>query len=99
MRSAALPLGWELWWQVRRWSLPALAYLLALASLSRVVSTGSLSPTVGAQVLLVGGLVLVQVYVWLLVLVLHPGGATAAGMDLAARGSGFPARKFTLPVR
>jgi hypothetical protein len=98
MRWAALPLSWELWWRVRRWSLPALAYLAALAVLSRAVATGHLEPVVGAQVLGVAMLLPAHAYLLLFVLVVYPGGTTNLEVDLAARGSGFPARKFALPV-
>jgi hypothetical protein len=87
-----------LWWRVRRWSLPALAYLVVLAVLSRAVTTGLLEPVVGAQVLGVAVLPLANAYLLLFVLVVYPGGTSSSGADLAARGSGFPARKFALPV-
>src|SRR5690348_2992982 len=99
MRSAALPLSWELWRRVRPWSLPGLAYLVVLIGLSRAVTTGYLELVYGAKVLSVAVLPLAHSYVLLLMLVVNPGGGTWAGTDLTARASGFPAWKFSLPVR
>src|SRR5438105_1202373 len=90
MRSVALALGWELWRRHRLWFALTLAYLGGAAAAVRALH-GVQQPEI------VGGVATLPL-VWVAIAYLAAF-TYAQRADLAAGGSGFPARLFTAPVR
>jgi hypothetical protein len=92
MRSVALALGWELYWRNRLWFALTLAYLggaaVVLRALQGVGAPGILESAAGIATLplLWAALALLAAFTY------------AQRADLAAGGTGFPARLFTAPV-
>ena len=90
MRSVAWALGWELWRRHRLWFALSLAYLGGAAVAVRAMH-GVQQPEI------VGGIATFPL-VWVAIAYLAAF-TYAQRADLAAGGSGFPARLFTAPVR
>ena len=92
MRSVALALGWEIWRRHRLWFVLTLAWLGAAA-----VAVRALPGLPGVQPEIVGGIAtlfpLTAVAIPFLAAFTY-----AQSADLAAGGTGFPARLFTAPV-
>ena len=92
MRSVALALGWEIWRRHRLWFALTLAWLGAAA-----VAVRALPGLPGVQPEIVGGIAtlfpLTAVAIPFLAAFTY-----AQSADLAAGGTGFPARLFTAPV-